>query len=85
MHRSSNAPVLSMVGMGEKILCFWQKHSPKCDSMGLPPYPASLLIDSWVRREGYGGPELGEKVFFKLFDLYSIDECYLFIVTSHFM
>jgi hypothetical protein len=35
-----------------KTFIFWQKRSPNCNSMGLPPYPLSQLIDGWVRREG---------------------------------
>jgi hypothetical protein len=37
--------------------------SSDCDSKGLPPYPLPHLPDGWVWREGYGGPELGEKRF----------------------
>jgi hypothetical protein len=29
----------------------------------LPPYPLLKTYDRWVQREGYGGPELGEKSF----------------------
>jgi hypothetical protein len=31
--------------------------------MVLPPYPLPKTYDGWVRREGYGGPDLGEKSF----------------------
>jgi hypothetical protein len=32
-------------------------------SIVLPPYPLLTTYDEWVRREGYSGPDLGEKSF----------------------
>jgi hypothetical protein len=48
------------VGWGQRVrawwvrkeLAFWQKRSPNCNSIGLPPYPLPQLDDGWVRREG---------------------------------
>jgi hypothetical protein len=37
-------------------------------SIVLPPYPLLKTYDGWVRREGYSGPDLGEKSF-QLFSL----------------
>jgi hypothetical protein len=55
-----------MEGLGEKNRPFWQKRSPNCvfgTSIVLPPYPLPKTYDGWVRREGYGGSNLGEKSF----------------------
>jgi hypothetical protein len=52
--------------VGEKKIRFGQKRSPNCDfcpSIVLPPYPLLKTYDEWVRREGYSGPDLGEKNF----------------------
>jgi hypothetical protein len=46
-----------------KILRFWQKRSPNCNSMGLPPYPLLRIYDGWVRRVVCGELKLGEKGF----------------------
>jgi hypothetical protein len=51
---------------------FWQKRSLNCDFLVLHSpstlYPLLKTYDVWVRREGYGGPDLGEKSF-QLFSL----------------
>jgi hypothetical protein len=55
-----------MCRVGEKKILFWQKRSPNCDFLYfivLSPYPLSKTYDWWVRHEGYGGPDLGEKTF----------------------
>jgi hypothetical protein len=55
-----------------KKITFWQKQSPNCDSMGVPPYPLPGLIRWRV------GPARGVRwtwieceKFFKLFGLYN--------------
>jgi len=54
-----------------KIIDFWQKRSLICDFYGSPPPPTSLGSDIRVRREGYGGPDLGEKSF-QLFSIFIV-------------
>ena len=56
-----------------KRFTFWQKRSLTRSFYGSPPPPTSLGSDRWVRREGYGGPNVGE-FFLIVFDLYSIDK-----------
>ena len=51
-------------GDGEKkISFFFQKRSPTCDFHRFLPPPTSLGLDTWIRREVYNGPNLGEKIF----------------------
>ena len=50
---------------------FGQKHLPTCSFYGSPPPPTSLGPDRWVRHEGYGGPDPGEKSF-QLFSIFIV-------------
>jgi len=58
-------------GVVRKEIAFWQKHSRTCDfyESTLPPSP--LDPDKRVQREGYGGPNPGEKCF-QLFSIFIV-------------
>jgi len=55
----------------KKLIRFWQKHVPTRGFYGSPHPPTSLGPDRWLRREGYGGPSLGEKRF-QLFSIFIV-------------
>ena len=55
----------------KKIIIFGQKHFLTRDFYGSPPPPTSLDPDRWIRREGYDGPDLGEKGF-QLFSIFIV-------------
>jgi len=63
---------ISITAAGEKIIDSGQKHPLTSIFYGSPSFPTSLNPDRWVQREGYSGPNLGEKNSI-VFDLYSID------------
>jgi hypothetical protein len=53
-------------GHCEKSLGILAERSLNCDFwyfIVLPPYPLPKTYDGWVRREGYGGPNLSKKNF----------------------
>ena len=57
--------------LGEKTITFWQKYLLTYDFYGSPSPPTFHDPDKWVRREGYGGPNVGEKKF-QLFSIFIV-------------
>jgi hypothetical protein len=62
---------VGMVGVSEKNITTLFKLRFFDPFIVLPPYPLPKTYDGWVRREGYGGPNLGEKSF-QLFSLFIV-------------
>jgi hypothetical protein len=50
-------------GRVRKTLHFYQKRSANCNFYGRSTLWVQQLDDGWVPREGYGGPDFGEKSF----------------------
>jgi hypothetical protein len=50
-------------GRVRKTLHFCQKRSANCNFYGRSTLWVQQLDDGWVPREGYGGPDFGEKSF----------------------
>jgi hypothetical protein len=57
-------------GVGEKNITFFFFFAGTLSKLrffwyfiALPPYPVPKTYDGWVRREGQGGSDLGEKSF----------------------
>ena len=58
-------------GIGDKNNSFLQKQSLTHSFYGFPPPLTFLDPDRWVQCEGYGGPNLGEKIF-QLFSIFTV-------------
>ena len=55
-------------GLVKKVLAFGWKHFPSINFLGLHSLSSNLQTVKWGLREGYGGPNIGEKRF-QLFQL----------------
>jgi len=49
--------------LGEKNMSFWWKYFPSINFVGLHTLSSNLWAVKWDLREGYGRPNLGEKMF----------------------
>ena len=55
-------------GLVKKVLAFGWKHFPSINFVSLHSLSSNLQTVKWGLREGYGGPNIGEKRF-QLFQL----------------